>query len=208
MKFIIPYIVFMLNYMASEPLPTPVSSMNEIQWCEQDKLEWQDFDGQPSDFSPFSAVSATYIEESHGCSEAGEFHFSVKAVFVKDKSWSVDKVCNDLLQHEQVHFDLTEYYARKMRFKFESLKNPCSLPTEDILEMVNEVYEDMETAHRVYDEFTVHGLNKENQKLWNKYVAESLMDLNHFKVVHPNSICPTPIVPIDVNTEGHEQHHH
>lgn len=196
--------------MASQPTDESLNSANEIQWCEQDKLEWQDFSGEPSMYSPFAAVSATYIEESHGCTEDGEFHFNVKAAFVKDKSWSTNTICNDLLNHEQVHFDLTEYYARKMRLRLQQIENPCSLPTEDILQVVHEVYEDMETAHRVYDEFTVHGLNKENQKLWNKYVAESLKDLNNFKVVPKNSVCgANDVKPLEaILTKRYKQHDH
>ncbi len=153
---------------------------SELNWCENRKLFWTDFKARPDSHSLYSAVSATYIEEKHGCSESGMFEYDVKAVFVKNESWSVDMDSEALLRHEQTHFDLTEYFARKMRQKFHDLKEPCNLLEERILAMVDSVYTELEITHQLYDQYTVHGLNKENQKLWDDIVMRSLHELNDF----------------------------
>lgn len=152
----------------------------ELNWCENRKLLWTDFKADPDARSNYSAVSATYIEEKHGCSEAGIFSYDVKAVFVKNESWTVDMDSEALLKHEQTHFDLTEYFARKMRQKFNDLRNPCAISEDKILAMVDSVYTELEITHRLYDQYTVHGLNKENQILWNDIVMKSLLELNDY----------------------------
>ncbi|MBK8472685.1 MAG: hypothetical protein IPL33_11280 [Sphingobacteriales bacterium] len=152
----------------------------ELDWCEERKLFWTDFRARPDAHSLYSAVSATYIEEKHGCSEAGVFEYDVKAVFVKNESWSVDMDSEALLKHEQTHFDLTEYFARKLRLRFRALNNPCAMSEEAILSMVDSIYVELEMTHHLYDQYTVHGLNKENQRLWDDIVMLSLQELNDY----------------------------
>ena len=42
------------------------------------------------------------------------FYFNIPAVFSKEDSWMIVK-SRDILEHEQIHFDIFELYARKMR---------------------------------------------------------------------------------------------
>ncbi len=154
---------------------------NEILWQEEQKLKWTDFEGKPEFFSDYSAVSATYVQITHGCSEAGKFAYHVKTAFVKDQSWTRDKHSKDLLEHEQVHFDLTEYYARVMRFQVEQLKDPCGMPLEELKAVTGQVYRELELAHMLYDMQTKHGLDEKNQEVWNEFVATGLEELMDFK---------------------------
>lgn len=179
MKYIL-YIIATLLQSVPKDLQTIQHIPAELNWCDNRKLLWTDFRACPEAHSLFSAVSATYIEEKHRCSESGAFEYDVKAMFVKNESWSVDMDSEALLKHEQTHFDLTEYFARKMRQNFHDFKNPCSLPEEKILAMVDSVYTELEITHQLYDQYTMHGLNKENQKLWNDIVMKSLLELNEF----------------------------
>jgi hypothetical protein len=177
------YILYILATLLQSVPPESYQAQNiptELNWCENRKLLWTDFRANPDAHSLYSAVSATYIEEKHGCSEAGVFEHEVKAVFVKNESWSVSMDSEALLRHEQTHFDLTEYFARKMRQRFNALVNPCSIPNEQILAMVDSIYTELEITHHLYDQYTVHGLNKENQLLWDDIVMKSLGELNDY----------------------------
>ncbi len=180
MKYIT-YIVFvLLNSMPDQHLSNERNAAAELDWCEFRRLTWPDFKAQPDRHSFFSAVSATYIEEQHGCSEDGSFKYTVKAVFVKNESWSANIQSEDLLAHEQSHFDLTEYYARKLRKRFRDLKNPCQVPDETIRMMLDSLYNELESTHQLYDQYTLHGLKKENQAIWNDIIAKCLYELNDF----------------------------
>lgn len=153
----------------------------EISWDKDRKLSWSDFTGVPPHDAYYSAISATYIEEEHRCGEDGSFYYDVKSVFVKDLSWTQDHHSEALLHHEQKHFDLTELYARKLRKLFATLENPCRIPMEDLQRIIHQLLNDMEKAHHIYDEMTVHGLNKTQQKVWDDMIANSLLQLDAYK---------------------------
>lgn len=176
------YIVYIIMALAqSLPPQNATDHANvDLDWCENRNLVWFDFRAKPDFDSHYSALSATYIEESHVCSEAGHFKYSVKAVFAKNQSWVTMTADSALLMHERTHFDLTEYYARKLRKKFSDLSNPCQIPQEEMAAIIDSVYNELEITHRIYDQYTLHGLNDENQQIWNDIVKRCLIELGDY----------------------------
>ncbi|OWY24968.1 DUF922 domain-containing protein [Sphingobacteriales bacterium UPWRP_1] len=158
----------------------PGTLLSEIDWCNRKQISWSDFWRNPDPYSRYSAVSATYLQEKHACDNFGQFKYSVKAVFVKDQSWSRDKRSTRLLHHEQLHFNLTELHARKLRKLFSDLRNPCYIPERRIQLMIDSLYDKMEFAHRFYDDDTFHGLNNERQQFWDELVNSALEELAPF----------------------------
>ena len=101
---------------------------NFILWQENKKLKIQDFKADNKDTVKVNrqqflgAISAIRIEYSSFQRNKNSVpNFSIKTYFDPNESWMLLK--NDyVLQHEQIHFDLTELYARKMRKSVESLR--------------------------------------------------------------------------------------
>ena len=101
---------------------------NFILWQENKKLKIQDFKAENNDTIKVNrqqflgAISAIRIEYSSFQRNKNSVpDFSIKTYFDPNESWMLLK--NDyVLQHEQIHFDLTELYARKMRKSVESLQ--------------------------------------------------------------------------------------
>lgn len=99
-----------------------------ILWQENKKLKIQDFKAENKDTVKVNrqqflgAISAIRIEYSSFQRNKNSVpEFSIKTYFDPNESWMLLK--NDyVLQHEQIHFDLTELYARKMRKSVESLR--------------------------------------------------------------------------------------
>ena len=99
-----------------------------ILWQENKKLKIQDFKADNKDTVKVNrqqflgAISAIRIEYSSFQRNKNSVpDFSIKTYFDPNESWMLLK--NDyVLQHEQIHFDLTELYARKMRKSIESLR--------------------------------------------------------------------------------------
>lgn len=99
-----------------------------ILWQENKKLKIQDFKADNKDTVKVNqqqflgAISAIRIEYSSFQRNKNSVpEFSIKTYFDPNESWMLLK--NDyVLQHEQIHFDLTELYARKMRKSVESLQ--------------------------------------------------------------------------------------
>ena len=99
-----------------------------ILWQVNKKLKIQDFKADNKDTIKVNqqqflgAISAIRIEYSSFQRNKNSVpDFSIKTYFDPNESWMLLK--NDyVLQHEQIHFDLTELYARKMRKSVESLR--------------------------------------------------------------------------------------
>ncbi len=99
-----------------------------ILWQENKKLKIQDFKADNKDTVKVNqqqflgAISAIRIEYSSFQRNKNSVpEFSIKTYFDPNESWMLLK--NDyVLQHEQIHFDLTELYARKMRKSVESIR--------------------------------------------------------------------------------------
>ena len=101
---------------------------NFILWQENKKLKIQDFKADNKDTIKVNrqqflgAISAIRIEYSSFQRNKNSVpDFSIKTYFDPNESWMLLKK-DYVLQHEQIHFDLTELYARKMRKSVESLR--------------------------------------------------------------------------------------
>jgi hypothetical protein len=102
----------------------PATTGGVICWQEGVKLHWQDFEAS----SYFMAANLLDVRVG-ACSAAevavlpctdarGKSTFLVESFFVKQHSWVRDSVVMKnpvLLAHEQLHFDINELFARKVR---------------------------------------------------------------------------------------------
>jgi hypothetical protein len=94
-----------------------------ITWENPNQLKWEYYEATPIEGSEFGAVSEigflrNYFEEQY------QTKILIKTVFLKKFSW-VKEQTDNLLRHEQGHFNLSEIYVRKLRKTF--LDNPDSI---------------------------------------------------------------------------------
>lgn len=77
------------------------------------------------------------------------YYYSIPATFQKRESWIIVK-SPDILDHEQIHFDIFEMYARKMRkcLADELKKNHNAEETANLSMLIGNAYE------RLYEELT------------------------------------------------------
>lgn len=94
-----------------------------IYWSEDRKLLWEDFNGEKESEviinSQNRIVAASKIAIDYINSQKIKI---IITSFEKEKSWSTTK-SKDVLEHEQLHFDIAELFARKIRKAFVELKN-------------------------------------------------------------------------------------
>jgi predicted secreted Zn-dependent protease len=88
---------------------------------------------------------------------------------------AVDIYSPALLAHEQLHFDIAEVFARKLRLKLSQL----SYSPENYQEKMDGVFEkilaEMEEIHDRYDRETEHGLDEKAQQKWAQMVEKKLI---------------------------------
>ena len=92
--------------------------------------------------------------------------FEVSANFNKNTSWCRKEYQSEtLLKHEQLHFDIAELFARKLKLAFSNYSYSRNYQNE-ILEIFEEKKLEYHAMQRRYDEETEHSLNMFKQKEW------------------------------------------
>lgn len=99
---------------------------------------------------------------------------TVVAQFFPKKSWVLQR--NDtLLMHEQLHFDIAELYARKMRYEFSKLQKAKTRRMDDYQEVWNRNWQACKREQDQYDEDSNHGLNHDENNMWKLRIEAKLV---------------------------------
>lgn len=157
-----------------------------IYWSEDRKLSWDDFQGIPNSekFPEYDAITdcGFGFESSTAKLFSFERHFFVETKFQKMTSWVLpDKKREELLKHEQIHFDIAELFGRKLRKDLKNANiNSASLRLAE--EIFQKVHRDFEAYQKKYDQETNHGLNLLSQREWELSVGMELAKYEDFKL--------------------------
>lgn len=151
-----------------------------IIWKQDSLLRAEDFKAKPKKNGPLGWSSLglfLYYTES-----GGELMLSVEALFVKSKSY-LAKNTEYVLKHEQIHFDIAELYARKLRKKldeidFKKIKDMQKEVNKHYDKLVKEYMKEQED----YDQETEHGLNSAKQKVWDEKISAAIKELEKYSV--------------------------
>lgn len=151
-------------------------------WSEKDRLKWSDYKGKISsnpDSSYLHAVTwCSYNSKPFRKNDILSYH--VALVFKKYKSWKRDTAKN-LLAHEQLHFDIAELYARKLRKAIRGVSETISNPTrQDFTFVIQKLYLENAAVQNKYDNETVHGVIAESQVAWEKKICLELKKLKDY----------------------------
>jgi hypothetical protein len=122
----------------------------------------------------FAGVSFSYIIKENN------IEYEIVSEFSRYDSYVIFK-SEDLLKHEQLHFDIVEIYSRKLREKFLVLDKMKS-KLEDYISTYNNIRNDLVKYQGLYDSETEHSVNKEKQKEWEIKVAKELEELDTYDV--------------------------
>jgi len=156
-----------------------------IAWSDSYELNWADFQGKPDSLEVHlqKAETKTTIEVVTKI-RVTTIEYEVVCYFEKDQSWKMPDVSPALLAHEQLHFDISEIYARKLR---QQLPELTFISRDDLEEKVRALYRDIlletvELQHQ-YDLETEHSRNRKQQKIWKEKIKAMLEDTQVYKSV-------------------------
>ena len=134
------------------------------------KLTWTDFKlaGNTSDsldaksFLGIGYYVLPSVNEGHL-----QLNVVVNCFFIPGKSWVRPGASNnDLLGHEQLHFDIAYLVSKKFRDAVLSYKLSRDNFKEEIEQLKNESAAEYEQLQTQYDKETNHGKKREQQKAW------------------------------------------
>ncbi|MBT8280448.1 MAG: DUF922 domain-containing protein [Muriicola sp.] len=148
-----------------------------ILWDSSHRLSWADFKSPPPANSVIAATTASGIAYQFSAMEQGgkmEVDCSINAYFYPEASWYRPEVATDnILSHEQLHFDISELFARKMRARIEQYTFTSKVKAE-MRKIYSEILKELREFQSRYDEETNYSRTLEKQAEWNAMIAEAL----------------------------------
>ena len=162
------------------PLPAKVVAP-PIVWSATRPLTAADFKAR-APFAPQAALTVADLKANAGCKDY-VFAGGVQATFDPNTSWIKDPktLTPALLRHEQLHFDIAELNARRLRQKISLTKFDCLKLQPAFDNLTKPTYRLWAAEENRYDGETNHGLNAAKQALWEKQVAAKLLELKAFE---------------------------
>jgi hypothetical protein len=155
-----------------------VVQSQEMLWNIDYKLTWADFNAEPDLGHPFAAITYSGMSYSFSADVINnqvKVNYEVNCFFVPNKSWVKSEYKSDveLLKHEQLHFDISELYARKFREQLSKMSF-----TENVKVEISDLYEKI-TKEKIelqneYDIETDHSVNILKQKQWEQKILIEL----------------------------------
>ncbi len=156
----------------------------EIPWVRTRPLTWDDFKIASANSSEMSAETfsgITYEASIRSNSQRIEMELDVYAYFDKIKSWrKPDDLTPELLKHEQVHFDITELYARLLRKTFTEYSYSKQVDQNLLDQLFQQNQHRLDSVHRQYDLDTDHSRFAEGQKLWEQFIESSIRQFENY----------------------------
>lgn len=162
---------------------TNATETDVIYWTSDYKLAWSDFEGNPNykhNYKDISAITVSGIVDYRGC-EDGKIIYKIKSYFEKKNSWVKLAGRNaHTLEHEQIHFDITELYARKLRKTLSERSFSCG---EEVAfeTFVNDFLKGWQKMQESYDIATDYSNQHEQQHEWIDKVRAELKTLEAYK---------------------------
>lgn len=161
-----------------------IQDTNEKIWDANSPLTWNDYKRPDKDKTlnaQSSAVTSNAIPFRYrklgADSNSYIFEFQVKNAMYRNSSWVNPEYRNPaLLAHEQLHFDISEYFARQLLRTFQSATYSHNFKKE-IQDIKLKNVDQVNTMQKLYDEQTIHSQNTSMQLKWNMYV-QSLLQSN------------------------------
>jgi hypothetical protein len=149
-----------------------------IPWDPNRPLTWEDFRGNPDD-DQLEAMTNSEIDAS-GMMKEGLPYFKLTAVFIPSGSWTRGSGNEELLRHEQLHFNITELFVRKIRKEMDALRKRGEKDPAVYTQTIMDWSVKWKEKQAKYDEETDHGKNTNEQKAWGDLVNKELLALNAY----------------------------
>ena len=160
----------------------PDDKKDIILWKLDRPLTWDDFKGKPE--KRFAAASTSYdILKEVNKGTTTNASVKIEAVFFCESSWKKKSWINDqVLAHEQKHFDIVEVYARLLRKKIKETKFTSFEDLKTKMESLYDVNDKaMDKYQDLYDEETDGSMNGDKQREWEAKIMKEIKALDAFK---------------------------
>lgn len=158
----------------------------EIAWSASRKLKWEDFKGTPKSEDFPDVAAQTYCGFGFRTNRITIFKNATiiaQNIFDCSQSWvrPDQKYREDLLEHEQTHFDLCEVYARQLRKALLEKKLTVFNLNKETSTVYEAIFKQYVARQQLYEKETGNGLKKEEQARWSHFIALELEALHQYQ---------------------------
>ena len=168
-------------------IPIKIRAQSTIEWSRDYKLKWSDFKAEADttilafantvykiEILPtnVSVDSNNHIQNYEALTAVAQFYTKLSWVYEED---------DNLLKHEQLHFDIAELYARKLRIEFGKLKQEKIANFNTYSAAYNKLWTECKALQMKYDSETNHGILIEQNQKWENDIIHKL---NSIKSIH------------------------
>lgn len=175
MKFSFLFLIIFIISKSSHSQNIERNNKHLILWDSTRKLSYTDFKIKKLiKFDALSYVDLKYFIKK----EEDSITIEIIAFFDKRKSSrnEIDTLSKSLLNHEQLHFDITELYSRIIKKKMERSKN--------VERKFSKIYKKGRRRHSKaqdkYDKETKHGILEIKQKEWEYKINLKLLEFQNY----------------------------
>jgi hypothetical protein len=179
MKKITLLALLVLPTLADATSPLVNENANAIKWTVR-KLTWDDFQGVPAADSHGDAATAIRIK-AEPYYKRKKLYYEIHAWFIPSKSWYRYKT-DELLAHEQLHFDIAELFARQARQKVAELQAAGEKDIDVYNNAIQEILNRSNEVDHAYDRETLHGSLPRAQASWRLKTDIELMLLQQYEI--------------------------
>lgn len=181
-----------LSFDTPKPHSGKVNLANEefIDWDINNKLTINDFKSKNKE-SDGSAVAITASAFGFSITDSnGIITGSIYVRFYPNRSWwdpdhrINGENHNEILKHEQLHFDICELFGRKLFKEVLYLKRKGKLNEKTINELNIRLDNEYSRYQDNYDKETNHSINRRQQLKWNSKVKRDLQSLSAYANYH------------------------
>lgn len=154
----------------------------KVFWHERNEITWDDF----TEIDKLSNNKEAIINWGIACEalfyESDNLVCEIKTFVNVDNTFVLKDYpkTNNLLLHEQGHFDIGEIYARKIRKALAGKKFKKEKLNRDFKRITDLFLKECENYQDLYDVETNHSKDTVIQKLWNVKIAKELKQLEKF----------------------------
>ncbi len=156
-----------------------------IEWRSDSRLKYSDFKAEDKG-SPGFAIATTSSAFGYSITDTdGDISGSIYVRFYCEESWwNPNFRLDEVLDHEQLHFDICELFGRKLYKEVLTLRSMGSLNKKAMHRLHRKLEKQYGNYQDLYDKQTDHSTNGDAQRKWNKKIKDELEALSAYADYH------------------------
>lgn len=186
------FTILIVAFVSSVPACSQPAATDTIEWKTNYQLSLNDFQlvSDTSEKIPENrqAVTRTILNyRLDRRANSNNFTIRLSAAVIKHNSFMKQNVLemhpaslDHLLHHEQKHFDISEIFAREA-VRIISAKRFSKNFSNEVYRIMHALNEEWKAWHKLYDNETLHGYDRQQQKQWDEKIDTKLKELEPFK---------------------------